>query len=266
MPFFDGATGPVYYRKWPSPRPVAGVVFLHGIGENTNYYHRLGAALNARGITLWALDEIGHGLSAGLRGRVENLDDLVINGQRLTDIAADDGLPLVFAGHSMGGTTAALTAIRHPNRFKGIVLSGAPLRAPSWLQSLIEAPGTSPDFSLEPDELSADPFYIDSVLNDPLVPDDAGMKHTLAYAFTSAFAELADHFSEVALPVLAVHGSADPMIPVADAYGATPQLRCENGRLQQFAKSRHDLLNDTAHAEVAEAVADFVLTVGVTGR
>jgi len=266
MPFFEGATGPVYYRKWPSPSAGAGVVFLHGIGENTNFYHRLGAALNARGITLWALDEIGHGLSAGPRGRVESLDDLVSNGQRLTDIAEEDGLPLVFAGHSMGGTAAALTAVRYPHRFKGVVLSGAPLRAPGWLQSLIEAPDTAPDFSLDPEELSADPFYLDSVKNDPLVPDDAGMKHTLAYAFTSAFAELADHFSEVDLPVLAVHGSADPMIPVDDAYGATPQLRCQKGRLQKFEGSRHDLLNDTAHAQVAEAVADFVLTVADTGR
>ena len=45
MPTFDGATGRVYYKAWrvPGPRSAA-VVFLHGFGEHSGLYHRLGNA------------------------------------------------------------------------------------------------------------------------------------------------------------------------------------------------------------------------------
>src|ERR1700760_4970338 len=63
MPYFDGVTGRVYYRAWRAPAPrTAAVVFLHGFGEHSGLYHRLGDALTGAGIDLWALDEIGHGL------------------------------------------------------------------------------------------------------------------------------------------------------------------------------------------------------------
>ena len=61
MPTFDGATGRVYYKAWRVPAPrTAALVFLHGFGEHSGLYHRLGNALNGAGIELWALDEIGH--------------------------------------------------------------------------------------------------------------------------------------------------------------------------------------------------------------
>ncbi len=54
MPTFGGVTGRVYYRAWrvPAPRSAA-VVFLHGFGEHSGLYHRLGNALNNAGIELW---------------------------------------------------------------------------------------------------------------------------------------------------------------------------------------------------------------------
>ena len=68
MPTFDGATGRVYYKAWRGPGPrSAAVVFQHGFGEHSGLYHRLGNTLNASGIELWALDEIGHGLTEGDR-------------------------------------------------------------------------------------------------------------------------------------------------------------------------------------------------------
>ncbi len=53
MPTFGGVTGRVYYKSWrvPAPRSAA-VVFLHGFGEHSGLYHRLGNTLNAAGIEL----------------------------------------------------------------------------------------------------------------------------------------------------------------------------------------------------------------------
>ena len=63
------------------------MVFLHGFGEHSGLYHRFGNALNGAGIDLWALDEIGHGLTDGDRAVIRSIDDLVENGRRLTAIA-----------------------------------------------------------------------------------------------------------------------------------------------------------------------------------
>ena len=101
MPTFGGVTGRVYYKAWRVPAPrAAAVVFLHGFGERSALYHRLGNALNNAGIELWALDEIGHGLTEGDRAVIRSIDDLVQNGRRLTALAeaVQPGRPVWLAG------------------------------------------------------------------------------------------------------------------------------------------------------------------------
>jgi len=51
MPTFGRLTGRVYYKAWRVPAPrAAAAVFLHGFGEHSGLYHRLGNALNGAGI------------------------------------------------------------------------------------------------------------------------------------------------------------------------------------------------------------------------
>jgi alpha-beta hydrolase superfamily lysophospholipase len=68
MPFFDTEHGSVYYRHWAAAEPRAAVIFLHGFGEHSGLYHRLGFTLNAAGIDLWGPDQLGHGQTPGPRG------------------------------------------------------------------------------------------------------------------------------------------------------------------------------------------------------
>jgi alpha-beta hydrolase superfamily lysophospholipase len=134
MPTFGGVTGRVYYRAWrvPAPRSAA-VVFLHGFGEHSGLYHRLGNALNNAGIELWALDEIGHGLTEGDRAVIPSIDALVQNGRRLTALAeaVEPGRPVWLAGHSLGSVAAAVAAAREPRRYAGLILSGTALSPPA---------------------------------------------------------------------------------------------------------------------------------------
>jgi alpha-beta hydrolase superfamily lysophospholipase len=76
---------------------------------------------------------------------------------------------------------------------------------------------------------------------------------------TQAWAEL-DGFAQVPLPVLFVHGADDPVVPVTDAREWAGRLK--GARLAEFAGSRHDILNEAVHREVAAAITDFVLTGG----
>lgn len=104
----------------PVPRTAA-IVFLHGFGEHSGLYHRLGNTLNRTGIELWALDEIGHGLTEGDRAVIRSIDDLVENGRRLTALAeaVQPGTPVWLAGHSLGSAAAAVSAARDPGRYAG---------------------------------------------------------------------------------------------------------------------------------------------------
>jgi alpha-beta hydrolase superfamily lysophospholipase len=261
MPVFDGVAGRVYYKAWRVPAPrTAAVVFLHGFGEHSGLYHRLGHALNASGIELWALDEIGHGLTEGERAVIASIDDLVENGRRLTALAeaAQPGTPVWLAGHSLGSAAAAVSAARDPGRYAGLILSGAALSPLDWVLAL--AADDDAEISLDLADLSADPFYLDELTYDPLAFTSAAGARSLAAVLPPAWAEIDAGLPQADLPVLLVHGSDDPVVPAAHARQWAGRLK--RPRLAEFAGARHDILNETVHREVAAAITEFILAEG----
>jgi len=258
MPTFDGAVGRVYYKAWRVPAPrAAAVVFLHGFGEHSGLYHRLGNTLNASGIELWALDEIGHGLTEGERAVIASIDDLVENGRRLTALAEAAGpAPVWLAGHSLGSAAAAVSGARDPGRYAGLILSGAALSPLDWVRALDDAAG----ISLDPADLSSDPFYLDELTYDPLAFTSAAGAGSLASVLPPAWAELEASLPQVNLPVLLVHGSEDPVVPAAQARAWAGRLK--GARLAEFPGARHDILNETVHRDVAAAITGFILANG----
>ena len=164
MPFLDREHGRAYYRHWAAPQPHAVVIFLHGFGEHTGLYHRYGFALNAAGIDLWAVDQLGHGLSPGDRGDFGSIEDTSLLADMLTELAEHErpGLPLIAQGHSFGSVVTLFRLLERPDRFRAGVISGAPLVP---IPELLDADTA---FDLEPGWLSSDPFYLDALENDPL--------------------------------------------------------------------------------------------------
>ena len=261
MPFFDGATGRVYFKSWKSAeQPKAAVKFLHGFGEHAGLYHRLGHSLNRSGIDLWALDEIGHGLSEGDRAVIDSIDDLVENGRRLTELASGDhpAQPLFLAGHSLGSVAAAVAVIRDPNPYQGVILSGSALSPLDWIAELAQQ-GDGAELSLDAADLSSDLFYLDELENDPLAFTSAAGAQSLVRVFPPAWQLLEERFAQVELPILFLHGAEDPVAPVSLARQWANRL--PNARITEFAGARHDVLNETVHQEVATAIVDFVLGV-----
>lgn len=259
MPYFEGASGRVHYRHWPSERPQAAIIFLHGFGEHSGLYERFAAALNEAAIDLWAIDEIGHGLSDGDRGIVGSIDALEENARLLTAIARQTRpeIPVVLAGHSLGGVAAAVTVTRNPEPFTGVILSGTPISPPAWALQALDEGGDG--LALEATDLSADPWYLDALANDPLAftETDGSPLDSLPTAWT----ELEGSFDAVSIPVLFVHGAEDPVSPVDVSRRWAAEL--PQASLREFAGARHDVLNETVHAEVAAAIAVWVLEHGI---
>ena len=251
MPFFEHERGRVYYRHWTAPDPRAAVIFLHGFGEHTGLYHRYGFALNAAGIDLWAVDQFGHGLSPGDRGQFGTIEDSSELAERLTALAEFQrpGIPLVAQGHSYGSIVTLFRLLELPDRYLAGVISGAPLVP---IAELLDA---NTVLDLDVRGLSADPFYLDCLENDPLGftgADGTALTRELDRGWDRFGAEL----PALAVPTLAVHGEIDPIASVGAVRAYSEQI--PTLRIAEFAGSRHDVLNDTTHQGVAEAIIGFI--------
>lgn len=251
MPFLDTEHGHMYYRHWAAADPHAAVIFLHGFGEHTGLYHRYGFALNTSGIDLWAVDQMGHGLSPGERGDFGSIEDSSALADTLTELAARErpGIPLIAQGHSFGSVVTLFRLLEQPQRYRAGVISGSPL-AP-----IAELLDSDASFELDPSWLSSDPFYLDSLENDPLAfvgADGAPLTRELDRAW--------DHFGpalpKLTVPTLAVHGEADPIAAVGAVRAYAEQI--EALQVREFPGARHDILNESVHGEVAAAIVDFI--------
>lgn len=128
MPFFDGATGAVHYRTWTVPGARFGLVFLHGLGQNSGHYHRFARLLNDRGVDVWAVDHVGHGLTEGELTDAAQISGLAANALQLLSIAESEHPELSFAlmGHSLGAATAIAALGAHPTAVRCAILCGTP--------------------------------------------------------------------------------------------------------------------------------------------
>lgn len=251
MPFLEHSRGRAYYRHWAAADPTAAVIFLHGFGEHTGLYHRYGFALNAAGLDLWAVDQFGHGLSPGDRGNFGVIEDSRALAESLAQLAEKErpGLPLVAQGHSFGSIVTLFGLLDEPGRYRAAIISGAPLIA---VPELVDV-DTSLDLDL--DWLSADPFYLDSLENDPLAfadADGAPLVRELDRGWDRFGADL----PSLSVPTLAVHGANDPIAPIGAVRAYAEQV--EHLQLVEFAGARHDILNEAQHRDVAAAIIAFI--------
>lgn len=251
MPFLEHPRGRAYYRHWAAAEPRAAVVFLHGFGEHTGVYHRYGFTLNAAGIDLWAVDQFGHGLTPGDRGNFGTIEDSSALAERLSELAEQEhpGLPVFAQGHSFGAVVTLFRLLEHPDRYRGGIISGAPLVA---VPALVD---TDTEIDLPPESLSSDPFYLDAMANDPLAfveADGAALVRELDRGWDRFGAELPG----LTVPTLAVHGSNDVIGPVGAVRAYAEQI--EALQLTEFPGARHDILNEAEHREVAATIIDFI--------
>ena len=117
--------------RWESRGPARGVAQIaHGMGEHMGRYADTIDTLVAAGLTVYANDHRGHGLSAhaqlGEFGR-GGFELLVQDMVRLSEIAREENpdLPLLLLGHSMGSFAAQRYVIDHSHEIDGLILSGS---------------------------------------------------------------------------------------------------------------------------------------------
>jgi alpha-beta hydrolase superfamily lysophospholipase len=118
------------------------------------------------------------------------------------------------------------------------------------------APRLALDAGLDPEGLSRDPEVVRAYLEDPLV--FRSMTTSLAAELIGAIQRTAQGASRVRVPILMLHGEADPICPAAGTRRFFEGLAVEPRGLQIYPGLRHEIFNEPEQLRVFEDVLAWV--------
>jgi alpha-beta hydrolase superfamily lysophospholipase/serine/threonine protein kinase len=248
--------------------PRAAVMLVHGFAEHVGRYAHVAAHLAARGHAVFGYDQRTHGRSEG-RPRVY-LPDLE---PVLADLAAvcaharraAPGAPLYLYGHSMGAFVALAHALRHQDGLAGLITSGVPLLLDSALPQhalraarlVARVAPTLPLVPLDLDGVSRDPAVVAAYKADPLV--HAGrVRARMAVVMSAALAALRERVAELRLPLLILHGGADPTAPPAGSEWLHAHAGSSDKTLRIFPGLYHEVHNEPEREQVLAEIAAWL--------
>ncbi|MBT9312938.1 alpha/beta hydrolase [Leptothoe kymatousa] len=252
---FCGAHGlSLFYQAWyPRRTAKAIVVIVHGFGEHCDRYHTVTTALTQAGYAVFGFDNQGHGRSEGQRGHIDRWQDYRDNVSAfLTQVRRHEpSLPLFIFGHSLGGLIVLDFALLQPQDIAGIIISGPPIRpvgiAKPYLVTIARIlSGVWPRFSMAVGAgkatLSRDPAIVQQIQEDPLTHSMATVRWGTECLV--AIANVRRTISQLQLPILLIHGSADKINDVRGSQEIFDRITLADKTFQVYPGSYHEPHND----------------------
>ena len=280
----NGVTIHTLSVKASTAKPVATVLWIHGVGEHCHRpgYCRLFGALSKAGVNVYSCDHQGHGLSGGERGYVERyamfLDDLEMYVRRIAEEPSSGGstagaIPnLYLCGQSMGANLAAHLALRLAAAdipVAGLFFSSPMfgvdmdlvLKVQNFFGGVLDkvVPKAKLVDAVRPEDMSRDEAEVRLYEADPLIQHD-NMKVHLALQLKWGIETLKKTRNGIVAPALLVHGSDDKTTSLPSALDffdniATPQ---EKKRMIRLVGMKHEVFNEFGKEAVVALVVDFV--------
>lgn len=248
----------IFWQSWQAAEPVANIVISHGLGEHGARYTEFAKVLVAQGFNVYAIDHRGHGHSYGHRGAITRfqycIDDL---NSLIEQIKAEQDLPLILFGHSMGGAVATGYTLQYQEKLAALILSGpgvsanmvsAPLRKVIRLLSRVWP--NLPIFKVAPTSVSRDPQTVQDYIADPLNLSRPAPVHTIN-EMVEAAAEMQDNFERIKLPTLILHGAEDKLIPAEASTNLYKKITSPQKQLNIYPDLYHEILNELPAARQA---------------
>ncbi len=259
---FAGSEGDVVYHYWEPIGDTRGIcIIVHGYAEHGARYDHVAHAVRSAGLAVFAEDHVGHGKSDGERALIGDFEHIVDDLHTLAGIARDahPGVPLVMAGHSMGGLLTARFAERYPDELAGAAFMGAVLGDWQWARdvlSMAEIPYQEPEYS----GMSRDPEMVQQYTEDPLVYHGQ-YKRPLLEAELVALDRFNAGIDRITMPVLFLHGSADPYVPYRDSLHAVERMASDDKTMRVYPGARHELVNETNRSEVIQDLQAWLVRI-----
>jgi pimeloyl-ACP methyl ester carboxylesterase len=249
------------------------VVLVHGLGGAAGNWLRVAPAL-ARSQRVIVPDLPGHGGSARLSS-ARDLDPFAES--VLAVLGAEQALPAVWVGHSLGGLVGLRAAALRPAAVRGIVLAAA--AGISSASRIGEVTVTllgrlQPGKAVAPHRRRVAKSRVGRTLTFGwwAVADPAALDPSTAEAFLAGPAEHTDTLTagraliasdprrdleRVTCPCLCLWGACDNWVPLQDGFEYARRLRAP---LRVIADCGHLLIGERPDAVVA-AIHDFVATL-----
>jgi alpha-beta hydrolase superfamily lysophospholipase len=247
-------------RTWtPETEPWAEVVVVHGLGEHSGRYERVGSIMADAGMRVESFDLIGFGATGGRRGDIESWA-LYLN-QVEDHLAArrESGLPVVLLGHSMGGLIALEYCLSERPQPDALVISAPAVGGGQAWQRVVApvlarvVPKVPVPNAIKGEQLSRDPAVGEAYFTDPLVYTSSTTR--LGAELFTAMDRTRANLGNLSLPALVIHGGADTIVPPAGSaiLGELPGVE-----RRLHLTLRHESFNEPEGPEVVNEVVDWI--------
>lgn len=255
----------LFTQHWQASSPRGHMLLVHGYAEHSSRYGHAAAALQDAGYTVTAYDQRGFGRSPGRRALVWSFNTLADDLHAIATHMSSTALPLFVFGHSMGGLVVLWTLLRHGLPAAGVVLSAPALAAegnvPPGLTPLADAVShwlpTLPTVGKIQGGISRDVQVVAEAEADPLnfhkrVPARTGVE------IIRTGRQVQNRASEVEIPYLLLHGTADMIIDPSGSERFHRQSGASDKTLRRYKGLRHEILNEPERREVLADITTWL--------
>jgi lysophospholipase len=229
------------------------VIVVHGLDDHLERFGALTEFLHEAGHDVVLYDQRGHGGSGGVRNHVARFAEYVADLDSVCRRALHPGAgaPHLF-GHSMGSVIALLAAMRHPERWRSVIVQAFPvlparnipkpaeamLRLVRPLVARVRAPT-----GLAAEALSHDEAVAEAYRRDPWVQGDVTVGWALE--FLDALRELrGGGAAAITCPMLILHGEEDTIANPEGARWLAENAGARERKLIIYPGLKHELHNE----------------------
>lgn len=253
------------YRAWEVDRPRSRVYIVHGLGEHGGRHSPLGEALRDRGISCYAMDLRGHGVSGGRRGHVDRFEQYLDDLLAIRRETGGGDIPEFLFGHSLGGLIVVRALQRDPDdRIAAAILSAPALELadePPWWRdpaaSVLArvAPTVALPNGIDPEHLSHDPVAVEAYRNDPLIHDRITPR--LYSEMRRAMRKASGEAARVAVPVLLLSPGDDRVVDSKAAREIAIRFAGEQ-TIEEYPRMFHELLQEPEGKDILRFIVDWI--------
>ncbi|MBI5894921.1 MAG: lysophospholipase [Desulfobacterales bacterium] len=226
----------------------------HGLGEHSGRYQNLLETLSGKGVSLYASDHRGSGMSGGIRGHVDDFSKFHKDIKHLIDTVVkkqNPGVPIILLGHSLGGLIAELYALNYPEDLTALMLSAPALmpsvEVPMWKKAMGKLvsklfPRMTVSNEIDPKYISTERAVVQAYLDDPLVHDRVSTKFYQEYLNAADVA--IKRAKELRMPLLLIHGTADKMVSIDSSRHIFQEAASKDKTMEAFDGLFHETMNE----------------------
>lgn len=256
------------YRTWEPPKSRAAIVVVHGLGEHSGRYAEFGERMAGYGISTFAMDLRGHGLSDGRRGHVPTFDVFLQELDRFrreVEGLADFRVPMFLLGHSLGGLIALRYQEEYNTRFEGAIIISpwlaTAMTVPRWKANAAHAlskllPALPFRANIRPEHVSRDSDVVEAYRADPLVHDTVTPRF---FSEVSAAMGLALQRSDrIQEPLLFMVAGDDRLVATERSLRFARSISAADLTVKVYPGHYHELLNELDRASVHREIRDWI--------